>query len=470
MGMFAASAWAIPPVINYQGAMVDDNGVPADGDFSITFRMWDDSTGGTLLWSEIQGTVEINDGLFDVLLGSVNPLNRQVFDNDSVWLELQVDPNPAMTPRQRIATVAYAFHAAFADTAAVALSGGGVSYALVYTVALSGGDFTSVAAALSAIPGATGPYLIRVMPGTYNEPDLSIPINVTLQGAGRDCCFLVVDGVITMNQPFAMIAGFDIQTNDPSGIDIRSGDITIADNTIANLMGDGISITNSNQNIIIHDCKIQYCDGWGINVTAVTEPFIHDNYIRNNMSGGVRYYESAGILSSNEILQNGPYGVRMEGVVCPNISLLIENNLIASNTVGISLDFHCLDPRIIGNDIFNNFSTGIEIEEGMAQVIGNSIEKNQGSGIVVNDPGALGVTRIVGNNIYKNWSYGINCGTDAVGIVSSNIINLNTTQDINYVSGSVNTTFNNNTFDTTIPIPSAPGLYNVTSTGTAINP
>ncbi|MFH1009741.1 MAG: hypothetical protein V1784_00725, partial [bacterium] len=226
-GAFAASAWAVPPMINYQGAIVDSNGVPLNGTFTARFRLWDDSvstSGVNLLWVETQGVLA-TDGLFDVLLGKVTPIPRTVFDNASVWLEVEVSGHPAMVPRQRIATVAYAFRSAFSDTAAVALSGGGVNYALVYTVALSGGDFTTVGAAIAGIPGGVGPYLIRVMPGWYTEPDITIPSNVTLQGAGKDCCFLACAGVINMSQPSAKIAGFDIQTNDPAGINITAADI-----------------------------------------------------------------------------------------------------------------------------------------------------------------------------------------------------------------------------------------------------
>ncbi len=186
----ATGAWAVPPMINYQGAVVDLNGVPVDGMMQLYFNMWDDSVLGNLLWSEVHASVPVREGLFDVLLGSYNPIPRSVFNMDSVWLEVGQDYSVPMYPRHQIATVAYAFHSAYADTSGVALSAPPPGYAGVYTVAMWGGNFTSVRAAILAIPPGER-WLVRVMPGYYIEPPmqpLTLPQNVTLQGAGRESC------------------------------------------------------------------------------------------------------------------------------------------------------------------------------------------------------------------------------------------------------------------------------------------
>ncbi len=475
VGALSTAAWAIPQMINYQGAMVDTSGVPVDSTLSITFRMWNDPVSvlpGDLLWNETQPVVVITDGLFNVLLGSVNNIPLSVFDDDSVWLEVKVGLNPAMTPRQRIASVAYAFHAWYADTAGVALIGPGVSYARVYTVAEAGGDFTSVAAAIAAIPLPGPPYLIRVMAGTYNEPAFTIPGNVTLRGAGRDCTFLIVNGGITMNQPSAMITGFYIRTSSSAvgGIDVTAEGITICDNYITNEYSDGITISGD-WKTIIHDNRIRNCEGYGVLAQDGASPFIHDNAISDNASGGVQFYESGGTLSNNKIFGNSMYGVFLQGMTSIEAVLTVDDNQIGNHNTGIMLMLEYSEPRIMGNEIRANNTYGIEVVAGFAHIVANTISRCSGAGIAV--AGDMASAHIVGNNIWDNQMYGLECSGGGGGatnsVVSSNIIILNG-QDIWYPGPAIPPfTFNNNTFDSSPGLP-APGRYNVDSNGNPIAP
>jgi len=104
----------IPHLINYQGKLTDKAGKPvADGTYSVTFRIYDAESAGTLLWEETQ-SVSIQKGIFSVLLGGVTALNL-AFDVP-YWLEIKVG-NEVMSPRQRMASVGYAFTAQNANKA-----------------------------------------------------------------------------------------------------------------------------------------------------------------------------------------------------------------------------------------------------------------------------------------------------------------------------------------------------------------
>jgi hypothetical protein len=61
----------IPHLIRYQGKVTDKQGAPLNGAYNITFRIYDSATGGTLLWSETQPSIPVNNGIFTVLLGNI---------------------------------------------------------------------------------------------------------------------------------------------------------------------------------------------------------------------------------------------------------------------------------------------------------------------------------------------------------------------------------------------------------------
>jgi hypothetical protein len=112
---------AVPSLINYQGVLKDSDGVPYNGNATIVFSIWNDSTGGNKLWEETQAIVSVSHGLFNVLLGSSNPIPDSVFLKPSAWLQVIANGNQ-LSPRRQIVSVGYAFHSGFCDTALNALT------------------------------------------------------------------------------------------------------------------------------------------------------------------------------------------------------------------------------------------------------------------------------------------------------------------------------------------------------------
>lgn len=88
----------------YQGKLLDANGVPVNGPTDMVFRIYDAPSGGNLLWVESwTGTnaVQVNDGLFHVMIGSLNPtLSSLSTTNVSLlYLGLTAGTDPEMSPR-----------------------------------------------------------------------------------------------------------------------------------------------------------------------------------------------------------------------------------------------------------------------------------------------------------------------------------------------------------------------------------
>ena len=107
---FGTAALAdVPTQINFQGTLTDSSGNPITGTRSMLFHLFNDSTGGFYpLWGETRSSVEIQDGLFRVVLGNVNPLSYSVFNGQERWLQIEVD-GETLLPRTKIASVPYAF-------------------------------------------------------------------------------------------------------------------------------------------------------------------------------------------------------------------------------------------------------------------------------------------------------------------------------------------------------------------------
>jgi len=113
-------AQGVPELINYQGELMDSAGNPLNGTVSIVFKICNQQTGGTTLWQETHNTVQVREGIFSVLLGSVTPFPATLFEGDPRWLGIKVGSDAEMTPRSRIASVGYAIRAEKAAEAATA--------------------------------------------------------------------------------------------------------------------------------------------------------------------------------------------------------------------------------------------------------------------------------------------------------------------------------------------------------------
>ncbi len=112
---FTASA-AVPKIMSYQGYLTDTVGTPISGNRSMTFRLYDVASNGSPLWTETQPSVALTNGIYQVNLGSVTPLNLP-FDQP-YYLGITVATDPEMTPRQPLASVGTSLRTAIADNVA----------------------------------------------------------------------------------------------------------------------------------------------------------------------------------------------------------------------------------------------------------------------------------------------------------------------------------------------------------------
>lgn len=111
------STGASPSTISYQGTLSTAGGTAVNANIGLTFRLYDVQSGGNALWTETHSGVPVNNGLFNVLLGSITPIPASVWDNNAVYLGVQVDGDSAeLLPREIIGTVPYSVKASNANT------------------------------------------------------------------------------------------------------------------------------------------------------------------------------------------------------------------------------------------------------------------------------------------------------------------------------------------------------------------
>jgi hypothetical protein len=119
-----AGSASIPTMINYQGVLTDDEGNPLNGTYRLEFCIYTEETGGTNLWCEVHDTVDVVDGVLNVLLGEIENIPVEIFQHWQRWLGVTVEDDEEMTPRRRLTSVPYAYHAGYCGVSYYCPTGG----------------------------------------------------------------------------------------------------------------------------------------------------------------------------------------------------------------------------------------------------------------------------------------------------------------------------------------------------------
>ncbi|MEL7123722.1 MAG: hypothetical protein AAFO07_30040, partial [Bacteroidota bacterium] len=98
----------IPKLISYQGILTDNQGqVLADGNYTVTVKIFDAATGGSELWSE-NHSVNLVSGLFNIALGSNTDLNLAF--NQPYFISTTIN-GTELLPRSAMTASPYALNA-----------------------------------------------------------------------------------------------------------------------------------------------------------------------------------------------------------------------------------------------------------------------------------------------------------------------------------------------------------------------
>jgi parallel beta-helix repeat protein len=360
---------------------------------------------------------------------------------------------------------------------------GGTPYAKVFTVAQSGGDFTTISAAIlnCVAPGYANQYLVRVMPGIYSE-NVKCRKFVHLKGAGK--YVTTIKGTVWATDS-CVLEDFYIR----KGVFCIGTAPTILHNIITNDRTDtttGIYISN-NCSPWIKENEVLDCNGWGIEcIDFTTMPWIIGNKILRNNAGGIRCERSSPTISNNIIDHNHLFGIFMIGIMGEPTEPTIDDNVIGHTdylTVGVGIHMQGLaEPRIIANDIFSN-NVGIRVMPStQPSIMSNNINYNRTNGIWCNSGGATKPVVFQANHINSTaggvaQAGGIYITPPGTPIISQNVLTANNPDlDFSTCIQGLYPNISLNVFSTMIqPLipPYVPGLignYNVNSAGIPITP
>jgi cytoskeletal protein CcmA (bactofilin family) len=90
-----------------QGVLRDPLGRTVDdGQYSVTFKIYDDASSGSALWTEEHESVSVQHGIFTELLGGITAMDNLAF-NTTYWIGISVDEGDEMSPRTQLTTSPY---------------------------------------------------------------------------------------------------------------------------------------------------------------------------------------------------------------------------------------------------------------------------------------------------------------------------------------------------------------------------
>lgn len=123
------SAGSDSGVLAYQGSLLNTEGSPINSRMDITFSIYGEVNSEVALWQEShagENAIPVNNGLFNVTLGSLNPIPMSVWEMPELYLGIKVGSDNELTPRELISSVPNAVSAGMAQLS-LAVADGAVS-------------------------------------------------------------------------------------------------------------------------------------------------------------------------------------------------------------------------------------------------------------------------------------------------------------------------------------------------------
>lgn len=244
----------IPRTMSYQGLLRTAGGpIVPDGNYTLTFRLYNVEVSGTPLWEEVQ-TVQVQMGVFNALLGRINPLS--LLFNEPYYLGISIGNEAELTPRTPLASSPYSFYSKGGGGGG-GISGGGEAQRIAL--------FTDSAAIGSSVIQQSGSDVVIGVP----MPGRSAP-----KAGQRDTLRLPVRAAFWVNDPTNAIVGSIAEPN--AAADDRVAVYGYRTRNVAN-NGIGYGYAQTNAGVV-------GANWWGDQYTFGTIGYCYNDY---TLTGGV---------------------------------------------------------------------------------------------------------------------------------------------------------------------------------------
>ncbi len=364
----AAALTTVPTKMNFQGRLTNSSGnIMANGTYNMRLRLYDASSGGTQQWSEdrlvsaAQG-VTVTNGLFNVQLGTISALSPSLFDGSPAALYLEVElPTPAtattsspvwtegpMTPRNQLATSAYAFNsetldgldsADFAQLAAANTFTGATSVNVASAnafqvrngatnlfnvdtstsqIAIGASDTTGLAFVLDTKTSAGDPAITTNGAMYYNSNSGKFRC---YQSGWKDCLSDLQSAYSLSTSPAT------ITTTAAKGVRIAAGAAPTADLFTVDNTGQAVATNN------VNGVKVNYVGGTG----AIEGAGVRVDYTPGGTSGST--WSGVRIVSATTGPASGvtSYAMKLEGPSTPGAGTAVGIGVAGGFDVGVDI-------------------------------------------------------------------------------------------------------------------------------------